>query len=138
MIYQACIACGEKYDADEIIYSCKRCGDLLEVRYDYDIIKAKLEKSDWQTMPLSVWRYKDFMPIRDPSKIVSLNEGGTGLHSCRRLGSLLGVRRLYVKNEGENPTGSFKDRGMTVGITKAVELNMKTVICASTGNTSAS
>jgi len=138
MIHQACIACGQEYDADEILYSCKRCGDLLEVKYDYDIIKAKLEKSNWQTLPLSVWRYKDFMPIRDPSKIVSLNEGGTGLHSCQRLGNLLGFRRLYVKNEGENPTGSFKDRGMTTGITKAVELNMKTVICASTGNTSAS
>jgi threonine synthase len=138
MMYQACIACGEKYDADEIVYSCKRCGDLLEVGYDYDTIKAKLEKSDWQTLPLSVWRYKDFMPIRNPSKIVSLNEGGTGLHLCHRLGNLLGVRHLYVKNEGENPTGSFKDRGMTVGITKAVELNMRTVICASTGNTSAS
>ncbi|MFQ5999177.1 MAG: threonine synthase, partial [Candidatus Bathyarchaeia archaeon] len=94
--------------------------------------------SDWQSLPLSVWRYKDFMPIRDSSKIVSLNEGGTGLHSCQRLVNLLGVKQLYVKNEGENPTGSFKDRGMTVGITKAVELNMKTVICASTGNTSAS
>jgi len=137
-MYQACINCGEKYDADEIVYSCKRCGDLLEVRYDYDIIEAKLEKSNWQALPLSVWRYRDFMPIHDPSKIVSLNEGGTGLHSCQRLGKLLGVGHLYAKNEGENPTGSFKDRGMTVGITKAVELNMKTVICASTGNTSAS
>ena len=138
MIYQVCIACGEKYGADEIVYSCKRCGDLLEVKYDYGLLEAKLEKSDWQSLPLSVWRYKDLMPIRDPSKIVSLNEGGTGLHSCQRLVDLLGVKHLYVKNEGENPTGSFKDRGMTVGITKAVELNMKTVICASTGNTSAS
>jgi len=138
MIYQTCIACGEKYDADEILYSCKRCGDLLEVKYNYDVIKAKLEKSDWQILPLSVWRYKDLMPIRDFSKIFSLNEGGTGLHSCQRLINLLEVKQLYVKNEGENPTGSFKDRGMTVGITKAVELNMKTVICASTGNTSAS
>jgi threonine synthase len=138
MIYQACIACGEKYGADEIVYSCKRCGNLLEVKYDYYLLEAKLKKSDWQNMPLSVWRYKDFMPIRDPSKIVSLNEGGTGLHSCQRLVNILGVKHLYVKNEGENPTGSFKDRGMTVGITKAVELNMKTVICASTGNTSAS
>jgi threonine synthase len=138
MIHQVCIACGEKYDIDQIVYSCKRCGDLLEIKYDHDIIKAKLEKSNWQTLPLSVWRYKDFMPIRDPSKIVSLNEGGTGLHSCQRLGNLLGVKHLYAKNEGENPTGSFKDRGMTVGISKAVELNMKTVICASTGNTSAS
>jgi len=138
MIHQACITCGEKYGADEIVYSCKRCGDLLEVRYDYEVIEARLKKSDWQSLPLSVWRYKDLMPTGDPSKIVSLNEGGTGLHSCQRLVSFLDVKQLYVKNEGENPTGSFKDRGMTVGITKAVELNMKTVICASTGNTSAS
>lgn len=138
MTYQACIACGEKYSSDEIVYSCKRCGDLLEVNYDYDLLDAKIKKSNWQNLPLSVWRYIDFMPIRDLSKIVSLNEGGTGLHSCRRLANLLGAKHLYVKNEGENPTGSFKDRGMTVGITKAVELNMKTVICASTGNTSAS
>ena len=138
MIHQACIACGEKYGADEILYSCRRCGDLLEVKYDYDVMEEKLKKSDWQSLPLSVWRYKDFMPIKVSSKIVSLNEGGTGLHSCQRLANLLGVKQLYVKNEGENPTGSFKDRGMTVGVTKAVELNMKTVICASTGNTSAS
>jgi threonine synthase len=78
------------------------------------------------------------MPINDASKIVSLNEGGTGLHKCNRLGKALGLNHLYVKNEGENPTGSFKDRGMTVGVTKAVELGMKSVICASTGNTSAS
>jgi len=138
MIYQTCITCGEKYGADEIFYSCKRCGDLLEIKYDYDLIKEKLKKSNWQSLPLSVWRYKDFMPIRDPSKIVSLNEGGTGLHPCHRLANILEVKHLHVKNEGENPTGSFKDRGMTVGITKAVELNMKSVICASTGNTSAS
>jgi len=138
MIAQKCIGCGEKYTVDEIVYSCKRCGDLLEVEYDYDLLEAKLKKSNWQSLPLSVWRYKDFMPIRDQSKIVSLNEGGTGLHSCQRLVNLVGVKHLYVKNEGENPTGSFKDRGMTVGVTKAVELNMKTVICASTGNTSAS
>ena len=71
MIYQKCIACGEKYGADEIVYSCKRCGDILEVQYDYELIDAKLKKSNWQRLPISVWRYKDFMPIRDPSKIVS-------------------------------------------------------------------
>ncbi len=137
-MYQACITCGQRFDVDEILYSCKICGDLLEVKYDYDIVKAKLEKSDWQNLPLSVWRYKSLMPIRGSSKVVSLNEGGTGLHSCHHLKKFLRVRHLYVKNEGENPTGSFKDRGMTVGITKALELNMKAVICASTGNTSAS
>ena len=69
---------------------------------------------------------------------MSLAEGGTGLHRCKRLGRKLGLRKLYVKNEGENPTGSFKDRGMTVAISKAKELGKRKVLCASTGNTAAS
>ncbi len=138
MTHQECINCGSKYTADEIVYFCKKCGDILEVKYDFKELSRKLEKSDWRNVPLSVWRYKDFMPIDDISKIVSLNEGGTGLHSCHKLGKQLGLLQLYVKNEGENPTGSFKDRGMTVGVSKAAELGAKNVICASTGNTSAS
>jgi threonine synthase len=138
MAHQECIRCGSKYPIDEITYFCKKCGDLLEIKYDYGELARTLRESEWKKMPLSVWRYKDFMPINDFSKIVSLNEGGTGLHSCPRLGKHLGVRQLYVKNEGENPTGSFKDRGMTVGVTKALELGVESVICASTGNTSAS
>jgi threonine synthase len=135
--HQECINCGEKYDINDVVYFCKKCGDLLEVQYDYDEIVEKLRTSDWRSIPLSVWRYKDFMPIKDPSKIISLGEGGTGLHLSTRLGREIGLKYLYVKNEGENPTGSFKDRGMTVGVTKAVELGAESVICASTGNTSA-
>lgn len=138
MTHQECINCGSKYATDEIVYFCRKCGDLLEVKYDFEELSRKLEKSDWRNVPLSVWRYKDFMPIGDISKIVSLNEGGTGLHSCHKLGKQLGLLQLCVKNEGENPTGSFKDRGMTVGVSKAAELGAKNVICASTGNTSAS
>ncbi|MCJ7762432.1 threonine synthase [Candidatus Bathyarchaeota archaeon] len=138
MTHQECINCGTNYDVNEIVYFCKKCGDLLEVKYDFEELSKKLEKSNWRNVPLSVWRYKDFMPIDDISKIVSLNEGGTGLHSCHKLGNQLGLLQFYVKNEGENPTGSFQDRGMTVGVAKAVELGAKSVICASTGNTSAS
>jgi len=136
--HQQCINCGTKYGLNDIIYFCRKCGDILEVKYDFEELKKKLEKSNWRSIPLSVWRYKDLMPIEDFSKIVSLNEGGTGLHSCHKLGKQLGLLQLYVKNEGENPTGSFKDRGMTVGVSKANELGAKNVICASTGNTSAS
>ncbi len=138
MTHQECINCGTKYNLNEIIYFCKKCGDILEVRYDFKELSEKLEKSNWRNVPLSVWRYHDFMPIDDISKIVSLNEGGTGLHSCHKLGRQIGLVQLCVKNEGENPTGSFKDRGMTVGVSKANELGAKNVICASTGNTSAS
>jgi len=138
MTHQECINCGTQYPLDEVIYFCRKCGDILEIKLDYDITKDTLKKSGWRKTPLSVWRYRDLMPIHDPSKIVTLNEGGTGLHQCKRLGKALGIKQLYVKNEGENPTGSFKDRGMTVGVTKAVELGVRSVICASTGNTSAS
>ena len=138
MTHQECINCGTKYDINDIVYFCRKCGDILEVKYDFSELAQKLDKSDWREVPLSVWRYKDFMPIEDVSRIVSLNEGGTGLHSCHKLGKKLGLIQLYVKNEGENPTGSFKDRGMTVGVSKANELGAKNVICASTGNTSAS
>ncbi len=137
MTHQECINCGTKYDINEIVYFCRKCGDLLEVKYNFKELSQKLEKSAWRDVPLSVWRYRDLLPISDLSKIISLNEGGTGLHSCHKLGKQLGLLQLYVKNEGENPTGSFKDRGMTVGVSKANELGAKSVICASTGNTSA-
>jgi len=138
MTHQECINCGTHYPTDEIIYFCKKCGDILEIKLDYDITKEVLKKSNWKKTPLSVWRYRDLMPVTDTGRIVTLGEGGTGLHQCKRLGKALGLRQLFVKNEGENPTGSFKDRGMTVGVTKALELGVKSVICASTGNTSAS
>jgi threonine synthase len=138
MAFQKCINCGSEYGIDEIVYFCRKCGDLLEIKYEPGELAGAVSKSDWRNVPLSVWRYRGFMPISDTTKIVSLNEGGTGLHLCQRLAKRLGIRQLYVKNEGENPTGSFKDRGMTVGVTKAVDLGVKSVICASTGNTSAS
>ncbi len=138
MAYQRCIKCGTEYRIDEIVYFCKKCGDILEIKYEQCELVEAVRNSEWRKIPLSVWRYRHFMPVDDTAKIISLNEGGTGFHLCERLAKHLGLRRLYIKNEGENPTGSFKDRGMTVGVTKAVELGVKSVICASTGNTSAS
>jgi threonine synthase len=138
MAYQRCIKCGREYTIDEIVYFCKNCGDILEIKYEQNELIEALEDNKWRKIPLSVWRYRHFMPISTTTKEISLNEGGTGLHLCGQLAKHLELRELYVKNEGENPTGSFKDRGMTVGVTKAVELGVKSVICASTGNTSAS
>ena len=136
--HQECINCGTKYDINEIVYFCKKCGDILEVKMDLKSIASTVEKGEWKKTPFSVWRYRDFMPIHETTKLVTLSEGGTGLHRSARLCTELGLTELWVKNEGENPTGSFKDRGMTMGVTKAVELGARHVICASTGNTSAS
>jgi threonine synthase len=126
-----CISCGEEYDVNEIIYTCKKCDSTLEVVYNPDI-----SKDIFNCRKSTMWKYKEFLPV-DESKIVTLEEGGTPFCRCQKLGDELGID-LYVKVEGSNPTGSFKDRGMSVGITKAVELGVKTVGCASTGNTSAS
>ncbi len=105
----------------------------MEVRFELEG-----RKIPWKKRQLSVWKYRELLPVRSNKSITTLNEGGTGLHHCHRLGKKLRLRKLYVKNEGENPTGSFKDRGMTVAVSKARELRKKRVICASTGNTSAS
>ncbi|MFN3621726.1 MAG: pyridoxal-phosphate dependent enzyme, partial [Nitrososphaerales archaeon] len=135
--YFSCIGCGATFPLRENIYSCPRCGDLIQVEVPIEEVREKIDLA-LRRFPISVWKYAPLLPIGDSSKVVTLHEGGTGLHHCRRLGSLLGLEHLYVKNEGENPTGSFKDRGMTVGITRALEMGARSVICASTGNTAAS
>ena len=134
---QRCIECGKTYDVDEIVYTCE-CGGLLEIVYDYEEIKDKVSREKFRERELGVWRYIEYLPVKDESKIVSLHEGGTPLYRCKNLEKELGVKELYVKNEGANPTGSFKDRGMTMGVTRANELGVNVVGCASTGNTSAS
>ncbi|WP_048191212.1 threonine synthase [Methanobacterium sp. SMA-27] len=126
-----CITCGEEYDLGEIIYTCSKCGSTLEV-----ISRPDVSRDIFECRRSTMWKYKEFMPVNE-SKIVSLEEGGTPFCKCPKIGDKLGID-LYVKVEGSNPTGSFKDRGMSVGITKAVELGVDTVGCASTGNTSAS
>lgn len=133
-----CINCNFKFESEKIEYDCPKCGDLLDVAYDAEELKGLVSKELLEERPISVWRYREFLPVRDRSKIVALGEGGTTLHACENLGKLLGVKKLFVKNEGENPTGSFKDRGMTVAVSRALEEGAKAVACASTGNTSAS
>jgi threonine synthase len=113
-----------------MLYSCPGCDAPLEVLYEDGELDhiGKLEGR-------GVWRYEPLLPVK---RRITLGEGDTGLHLCERLGRELGIPRLFVKNEGENPTGSFKDRGMTVGIALAAQVGARAVACASTGNTAAS
>lgn len=133
-----CIECGMKYNIDEIIYECRNCHDLLTIEFSQEYLKESVDLQKFSSRPLSVWRYRELLPIKGETVPVSLMEGGTRLFECSKLAKEIGVKKLFVKYEGENPTGSFKDRGMTVGVTKALELGAKMVICASTGNTSSS
>jgi threonine synthase len=129
-----CVECGADYAPDEIIYRCGRCGHLLAVEYDIDSID--IDRTVWERRPLRVWRYKEILPVH--GEPVSLQEGGTQLYHLKQIGEELGLKNLYAKHEGMNPTGSFKDRGMTVGVSMALQIGMNSVACASTGNTSAS
>jgi len=138
LFYLECIECGQKYRSGEIVYLCGKCGNILDVRYDYGEIGSTISLDALRQRPLSVWRYRELLPITNELKRVTLGEGNTKLYDAVSIGKKLKLRRLYIKNEGDNPTGSFKDRGMTVGVTKALEFGIKTVTCASTGNTSAS
>ncbi len=128
---QRCISCGAAYPLSQILYTCPACDDILEIAIDVTGREAPTFECE------GVWRYAPLLPV-PLDKSVSMGEGGTGLHALRRLQQEFGIPRLFLKNEGENPTGSFKDRGMTVGVSQAVTLGARAVACASTGNTSAS
>ncbi|MFA6332415.1 MAG: threonine synthase [Methanoregula sp.] len=134
MYHLACVNCGATYPADEILYNCTKCGHLLTVKYPLDEIH--ITRAAWDKRPISVWRYKELLPVL--GEPVTLQEGGTPLYHLKRLGEEMGIPHLYAKHEGMNPSGSFKDRGMTVGVSMALQLGKKSVACASTGNTSAS
>lgn len=136
MTYQIrCFDCNE-VNEDPFLDACPKCGGVFYVDLDLSE-RSGLRPADLRRRPLGVWRYSPFLPV-DETRAVSLLEGGTPLYDCRSLAAKAGVRSLHVKYEGANPTGSFKDRGMTVGVSRAVELGCSTVGCASTGNTSAS
>jgi len=127
-----CRRCGQSFGPFDPLYVCS-CGGPLDLIYDYDLIADKLSKEVLKSRQTGVWKYCEFLPMKSKTKI-SLGEGGSHLVKCERLGEILGFKNLYVKDETKNPTGSFKDRGMTVAISKAVEFGATTVSIASTGN----
>ncbi|MCL2296245.1 MAG: threonine synthase [Methanomassiliicoccaceae archaeon] len=130
-----CWDCGAEVD-DPYVNTCPKCNGLLTVKMDLEPVK-EMRPQDLRKEKIGVWRYAPFMPV-DPSHKVSIQEGGTPLYRTDGLAKEVGVSEVHVKFEGLNPTGSFKDRGMTIGVSHAKELGAKVVGCASTGNTSAS
>ena len=137
-----CVLCGAEYDVGEVLYVCPKHGDegILDVVYDYDLIARRLTKdhlaNDQQTR--SIWRYADLLPIADASLAPPLQVGWTPLYRTERLAKRLGLRHLWVKDDGRQPTASFKDRASAVGVVKALELGRDIITCASTGNAASS
>lgn len=133
-----CVSCKATYTEQETTTKCLKCDSALDVEYDYEYIRGRLNKYALENSPLSARKYLDFYPINDLGTLVTLNEGGTPLHKCINIQKKFGLKNLYIKNEGANPTGVFKDRGSLVELTKAREMKVKAVCCASTGNMAAS
>ncbi len=145
-----CIACGKEYPLTDVRFTCD-CGHLLDVLHDLDAVKSQYgisrdyytrKRARIQGQPTGgVWHFKELvLPSLADEDVISKQEGNTRLYRNGKIASWLGLdhAKLFLKHEGENPTGSFKDRGMTVAITQAKALHQKAVTCASTGNTSAS
>ncbi len=135
--YLQCIKCRKKYPKNEVRYRCL-CGESLEVIYNFDEIKNSISWKNLRQRPFRHWRYREFFPLVKEENSVSLMEGGTPLLRSRNISLELGFKNLFFKCESENPTGSFKDRGTTVEISKALEFGSKEIVCASTGNMGAS
>jgi len=136
-----CVLCGAEYGVDQTLYVCPKHGydGILDVIYDYDIIRERLSKEDLaRNRNYSIWRYLDLLPIADPSLIPPLQVGWTPLYHARRLGADLGLPHLFVKDDGRNPTASLKDRASAVGVVKARELGQNVITAASTGNAASS
>jgi len=136
-----CVICGKTYLAREVDYTCPACGldGTLDVLYDYDepkrlVTREKLAKN----CDLSMWGYLPLLPVEPPNWINRLSCGWTPLYDCRVLADEYGIKKVYVKDETRNPTGSLKDRASAVGVAKALSRRCKTVVCASTGNAASS
>lgn len=128
-----CRECGRNYEKKPV-HVCEFCFGPLEVDYDYDAIKKVVSREKIQSRGKNMWRYAEFLPL-DGDPVVGLNTGMTPLVRARRLGEELGLKELWIKNDAVNyPTLSFKDRVVSVALSKAKEFGFKTVACATTGN----
>jgi threonine synthase len=127
-----CRECGRTYPA-EALHVCDYCFGPLEVTYDYDRIRATVTRERIASGPRTIWRYADLLPVEDASP-VDLGAGFTPLTRADRLAAELGLGELWIKDDTANPTGSFKDRVVSVALTKARQLGFKIAACASTGN----
>ena len=129
-----CSDCGKRLTSDELQNLCPDCVRPLLARYDTDGAAEALTPETLAVREPNMWRYREMLPVRDESAIVTLSEGGTPLIHARRLGGRLGMDGLYIKDESVNPTGSFKARGLSMAVSRALELGAESLAIPSAGN----
>lgn len=129
-----CEQCGSEFSPDKEIYVCDKCGGKLTVSYEYDKISKEISKEKLERREDGIWRYKELLPVSDEEFMLTMGEGNTPLIEAEGLEKVLRMDNLWLKDETQNPTSSFKDRPMSVGVSKALEFNADTVVAASSGN----
>jgi len=135
-----CIVCGREYPPSCRL-TCDACppGEgILDGIYDYEAARRTLTRESLATRPFNHWRYREVLPISNTTPLPPLHVGWTPVYDVPRLADQLGVARLWIKDDGRNPTASFKDRASSMGVAKACEFGFHTVACASTGNAASS
>ena len=138
--YLKCLICGKEYTQDAIEYICPDHGNdgIVDVRYDYDLIKTRISREALaQNKDYSIWRYKPLLPVYPDAEVPPLSIGWTPLYEARRLAENLQLQHLWVKDDGRLPTGSLKDRASAVAVVKAQEKGAEIITTASTGNAAA-
>ena len=129
-----CTYCDATYSADESNRLCAECGKVLYPRYDLEAASSALDRAVLKDRPANMWRYFEVMPVRDPANVVTLGEGFTPIFKAERFGPEMGCTDLYIKDEGVNPTASFKARGLSAAVSKAKELGITKITMPSAGN----
>jgi threonine synthase len=129
-----CALCGLKHEARRLLNLCTECGKPLLVRYDLERAARSLTKESLRGRRADLWRYREVLPVDTDENVVSLGEGWTPLLHARRLGEQLGFRELFIKDESQNPTQSFKARGMAAAVSMAKELGAQKLAVPSAGN----
>ena len=133
-----CVKCGKEYAATPDLTNCE-CGGILEITYDYEYIKTRLTKEKLAARPeRTMWRYRELLPIEETTEPAPLRVGWSPLYEEPRLAQQLGLKRLWVKDDGLNPTASLKDRASAMAVAKAREAGASVIACSSTGNAASS
>ena len=129
-----CTQCGKTYPHDQLSKISPCCNKVLFARYNLEQLKADKTREDWIDRPSTMWRFAELMPVVNPENILTLGEGGTPLLEAKQLGAKLGMSKLLIKEEGLNPTGTFKARGISAAVSKAYELGVNGFTMPSAGN----
>ena len=129
-----CSFCQNIHDAEQLIRLCPDCGFPLLARYNLTKAAAELDRDEIASRPAGLWRFREMLPVRDPENMLTLGEGGKPTLKLDQLGRQLGLDQLYLKDEGQNPTGSFKALGLAVAVSRALELDAKEFVIPTAGN----